>query len=179
MSDYAVSPFRLLSPCWALSENITFLAVALKNKKQKYKKKPAAVYVLVLLISFQMFSASPLPTFFLTHGGPNITVVPTDDLFKFLSGLGAGLRDELGPRIKAILVLSGHWETSNGHAVTSSPVRWWWWWCAVLSFSPRFFPFFLPFFFMFFIFLFQYPPCPGPSDDAGLRARHHGRLPPL
>jgi len=55
---------------------------------------------------------SPLPTIFVSHGSPMLALQDSPAR-RFLQGLGASL-----PRPTAIVVVSAHWETSGGPAVS-------------------------------------------------------------
>jgi 4,5-DOPA dioxygenase extradiol len=55
---------------------------------------------------------SPLPTIFVSHGSPMLALQDSPAR-RFLRGLGASL-----PRPKAIVMVSAHWETSGGPAVS-------------------------------------------------------------
>lgn len=56
-----------------------------------------------------------LPTLFVSHGSPMLALQPTA-AHRFLAGLGTTL-----PRPAAILVVSAHWETLGGVAVSTAP----------------------------------------------------------
>lgn len=55
---------------------------------------------------------SPLPTIFVSHGSPMLALQDSPAR-RFLMGLGASL-----PRPKAIVMVSAHWETGGGPAVS-------------------------------------------------------------
>ena len=58
---------------------------------------------------------SPLPTIFLSHGSPMLALQDSPAR-RFLQGLGTSL-----PRPQAIVVVSAHWETRGGPAVSLAP----------------------------------------------------------
>ncbi len=57
--------------------------------------------------------ATRLPTYFISHGAPNMILQKTDSTTIFLRDLGRNIRQKYGSQVKAILMISAHWEAKE------------------------------------------------------------------